>query len=252
MYEYNTNLIKRDSEFKYYFLGFVAADGWISDKSNRIEITLKSSDECILKIFRDMICPGKHIGDKQIKLYDKYYHAKKLTFDNKEIKNMVMSYLNTTNKTSSLIFPYGIPDAYLKDFIRGYIDGDGTIGIAKRVKLVDNKEQFYYGPRLRVIGTRAFLQGLHINLKRILDLKNNVNPHKKGIENVYVIEYAFNAANKIYNILYDNSTYFLPRKKQVFHKIVTSDTSELAINYDKESGKYNMQSTNNISEGIVE
>src|SRR5574343_877518 len=111
MYNYNIDPIKRDSEFKYYLFGFVAADGWISDKSNDIQIEIKGSDVGLLKIFRDIVCPGKPIQERMIKLENKLFKACCLKLSNKEIKEEFMKYFNTTKKTQSLIFPYGIPDS---------------------------------------------------------------------------------------------------------------------------------------------
>lgn len=248
MYEYNTNLIERDSEFKYYFLGFVASDGWVSDKSNRIEITLKKDDVNILVLFRDLICPGKKISHKIIK---KKYEARKLLIDNKIIKKEIMKYLNTTDKTKSLIFPYGIPDQYIRHFIRGYIDGDGNLGVKKGRRILKNgQENFYYGLRLRVLGTRAFLQGMVLNLQRIHNSKINVNVRKKE-SNVYYVEFGFKTAEGIMEWLYNESTYFLQRKKEVFQKITRLDNDTLHKYYNTYEGHYNMQSTQKC-EGIVD
>jgi|GEM_PF-2283923 len=234
--EYNLSLIKKDNEFKYYFLGFVAGDGYISRKSNRIEIVLKEDDIALLRMFRDMLAPHLKIKNR---LIGGKYKAYRLTFENKELKKEVMRYINTSNKTNSLIFPYGIPDNYVKDFVRGYIDADGNIGVKRGQRLVDGNIRYYYGLRLRVLGTRAFLQGLTMNLKRLCYDKIMVVPHKKGKENVYYIEFGFSAAQRVLDYIYDGATYFLERKRRVFEYIKTSDSNVLAENYGKPDGCYN-------------
>lgn len=234
MYSYNEDLIKKDSEFKYYFLGLIASDGWVSDKSNRIELCLNKRDKHILIQIRDLLCPGKKIVDKQKQ------NAFRLTLENKTIWREVTKYLDPGNKTFSLIFPYGIPGQYIKDFIRGYIDGDGNISVKRgQRKLSDGSIKYYYGLRLRVLGTRALLQGLHMNLKLYCNNKFNVKPHKK--DGVYYIEYGFSAAENVLNFIYRDATYYLLRKRQVFEHISTLDNETLAANYGTANGRYNMQ-----------
>lgn len=246
MYKYNLGLVKRDSEFKYYFLGLVASDGYISSKSNRIEISLKEADIGLLKVIRDVLCPGKKIA------YKSKQRAYRLTLENKELKREVVKYINPKNKTFSLVFPYGIPKEYVNHFIRGYIDGDGTIGIVKGSKKVANGERhYYYGLRLRILGTRAFLYGLNMNLNLYCDEQLNSKPGKKGQENVYIIQYAFKSAEKVLKYIYKNATYYLERKKMVYNTLTTLDSQTIRNNYNTDKGRYNMQSTL-IGKGIVD
>ena len=55
----------------------------------------------------------------------------------------------TPRKSLALNFPTKeqVPDEYLYDFIRGYVDGDGHIRYDKRYEIV-------------ILGTKNFLQGL--------------------------------------------------------------------------------------------
>ena len=239
--------MNEDSEIKYYFLGLVAADGWISDKSNRIELTLKESDVTLLRVLRDLFVPGKPL------VYKEQQHAYRLTLDNKEIHDSIMLFFNTTDKTRSLMFPYGIPDKYIKHYIRGYIDGDGNIDVKKgQRKLANGNINYYYGIRLRILGTRLFLEGLQFNIKRLQTLTFNANPHKKDDENVYYIEYGFSAARSILDWCYDDASYYLERKKQVYLNLISMDSNSLEKRYGTPDGCYNMlASNNNVTKDIV-
>ena len=62
-YQYNWDFFKKPSEELYYFLGFVAADGYISN--DEIEIGLNESDKALLERFRDLICPDKPLYEKK-------------------------------------------------------------------------------------------------------------------------------------------------------------------------------------------
>jgi hypothetical protein len=235
MYKYNTDQITRDSEFKYYFLGLVGADGYISSKSNRIEIALKESDVALLKAIRDVVCPGKKISYKQKQ------RAYRLTFDNKTIHKEVCKYMDPKNKSLNLIFPYGIPDEYISHFIRGYIDGDGNISVKKGQRKFDGYVKHYFGLRLRVLGTRAFLHGLSDNLFRLEAVKNRVTPHRKENENVFYCEWGYSQAKRVLDWVYQDATYKLDRKYKVFLDISTKDSDTLAANYGKPEGRYNTQ-----------
>ena len=227
---YYVQNIKKDSEFKFYFLGLICADGYISKKSNRVELTLKESDKDFLSIL------GNMITDKKL-YYKQSQNAYRLSLDSGEIKEELMKYINTYEKTKHLIFPINIPQEHLISFLRGYFDGDGTIG----VKMSYSKDNSHPGLRMRILGTKQFLSGYAMALK-CNNLVNFVRePSKKGTENVYLIEYAFSSAKRILDALYDNANFKLNRKYEVFKKIDSSDSETLIKNYNTIKGRYNTQ-----------
>ena len=62
-YNYNWDFFKQESEELYYFLGFVAADGYLTE--NEIEIGINEKDVCLLEKFRDLIVPNKPLYYKE-------------------------------------------------------------------------------------------------------------------------------------------------------------------------------------------
>lgn len=231
---YYVQNIKKDSEFKFYFLGLICADGYISKKSNRVELTLKESDKDFLEVI------GSMVTDKRL-YYKEKQKAYRLSLDSKEIKDELMKYINTFEKTKHLIFPINIPSKYMVSFLRGYFDGDGTVG----VKMSYQKDKSYPGLRTRILGTKQFLSGYAMALK-LLGLVNFVRePSRKSKENVYVIEYAFSSAKRILGALYLNSTYKLNRKYKVFRLIDSSDSDTLIANYNSYKSRYNTQVASN-------
>lgn len=234
MYHYNVALFREDSELKFYIIGLILADGYISGASNRIELAFKESDKGFLEGIRNIICPGKPLKYKQKQ------KAYRVTLDNADIYKEVMKYVNSLPKTTKLLFPYGIPDRYLPHFIRGYSDGDGNISVKYgRRKLKDGSFAKYYGLRFRILGTRQFLMGVECNLRRIDVSKNEVHPHKKGQENVFYIEYGFSQAKAVLDFIYKDATFMLPRKYQVYMKISNADSDELERVYGTPEGHYN-------------
>ena len=234
MYEYNINLFKHDSEFKYYLIGFIAADGYISKKSNRIEIALSQKDKHFLETIRDLICPEKLLG------YRQKQKAYRLLIDNKCIKDYIMVYINTYDKSHKLLFPYRIPDKYLSHFLRGYSDGDGTIGLVRSQRKFLDGIKYYYGLRYRILGTRQFLEGWVHNTRVLYGLSKR-NVHRKSNENVYYIEYGHKIANKMLEIIYKNSTIRLERKYQVYKYISNTDSEKLEQDVLNGNSHYNMQ-----------
>jgi len=241
-HSYNSSLIVQDSEYKYYFLGIIASDGWISKNSSRVELTLKEGDRDYLEILK------RSITDRPL-IYKQKQKAYRLILEDYDIKNEIMKYINCYDKTFNLVFP-NIPDQYMKDFMRGYLDGDGTIGVKVSYKKVNNIRKEYPGVRLRILGTKPFLYGYAQNLKR-LGLVNFIRePSRKEGENVYYIEYAFASAERILKWLYKDSNFYLGRKKKVYELIVNSDSDFLMKNYGLNAGRYNTQ-TLDESEDIV-
>ena len=145
-YPINFEFFKTNTEEYWYFLGLVSSDGYISD--NNIEICLNKKDEHILIKLRDIICPGKPL------YYKKSTHAVKFTICSKQLCKELKEKLSmtTNNKHSEIRFPK-VPNKYLKDYIRGLIDGDGCIDTTKSYY----KDNVYIGPRLRILSNRKFL-----------------------------------------------------------------------------------------------
>lgn len=200
LYNYNWDFFEKDSEELYYFLGFIAADGYISD--NEIELTLNEKDIKILEKLRDLIVPDKPlIYRKNTKSYMLKISCKKRIPEFKKFYSMT-----TNNKHKEIKFPL-IKKQYIKHFIRGYIDGDGSIGTAKAYR----DDKIYIGIRLRILGNLNFLKELNNQTKNFVKHKTN-SIRKKGTENVYEITYNFSTANALLEWLYKDSNIYLERK----------------------------------------
>lgn len=200
-YQYNWNFFEQESEELFYFLGFVAADGYLSD--NEIEIGVNEKDVSLLERFRDLIVPGK-------KLYHKVKtnsYTLKISCRSKMQDFKAFYSMQTNNKCYEVKFP-GIPDQYVKDFIRGYVDGDGCIDTAKAYR----GDKVYIGPRLRILGNYTFLSELNAATKKFCEHKVNA-VSKKGKENIYYLNYNFKTARALLTWLYDGCTICLDRKK---------------------------------------
>ena len=200
-YDYNWNFFNEDSEELYYFLGFVAADGYLTD--NEIEIGINENDVILLERLRDLIVPNKPL------YYKEKTHSYTLKISCKSLMNDFKNFygIATNKKHLEMSFPH-IPSEYVRHFIRGYVDGDGCIDTAKGYR----GEKIYIGKRLRILGNYNFLYSLNEKTKEIYNHKTNAI-NKKGKENVYVITYNFKTATNILHWLYDDCNICLPRKQ---------------------------------------
>ena len=125
--------------------------------------------------------------------------------------------MQTNKKCFEEKFPH-IPQAYVKDFVRGYVDGDGCIDTTKGYR--GNK--VYVGPRLRILGNQNFLIGLNEASKSFVTHKTN-SITRKGKENIYCVTYNFSTARNLLEWMYDKSTIHLERKKERARKVTGID-----------------------------
>lgn len=208
-YPYNKRFLKIQDENYWYIAGLLASDGYISDEA--IELTLNQKDLHILEQIRDIVCPTKPIYHKP------KYNAYTLKLNNyiwaKHFKNLFS--MTSNRKHDELNLP-DIPKIYLKDFVRGYIDGDGSIGNAKAKQIIDGEMVFYYGTRLRILGNEKFLTQLIEKIRGHVPNKTFA-VCKKGKENVYVVTYNFSIADKILKWIYsEEPELYLKRKFETF------------------------------------
>lgn len=150
-----------DSEEKAYWLGFLYADGYISQGiKNEISLSLKEEDREHLEKFRAFLkLENKKITLKKKEMNNKIYYSYRFCLSNQKIRNDLILLGCLPRKTFKLSFPNSnqVPDYLVRHFIRGYIDGDGCITNHITSKI-----------SLEILGTEQFLKGY---LEKI-DIKN--------------------------------------------------------------------------------
>ncbi|MBP7583048.1 MAG: hypothetical protein KBA61_03370 [Spirochaetes bacterium] len=242
-YRLTDEIFERDELF-FYFLGLVAADGsFITHRREMsVELCLKQGDLELLEHLRDRISPGRPIHQKPGKT--SRYTAVRFKLNDRRLVAMLQDHIITHDKSHTLSWPDTIPEEHQPHFIRGYIDGDGTIGVALTRRTVRGKERFYPVTRLRVLGTEAFLTGMTRAIHRTQDL-NPVKVRRKGKERVFEVQYSGRHAEKILDWLYDGATIFLARKRKVYLYLCTASRETLLTNYRTPAGRYNTRACQN-------
>ena len=190
-----------DTEEKAYILGFLFADGSVG--KNQISITLKADDIEVLNNIKNNI----YLCDRPIKTYRGY---KRLVISSKKMVNDLISLGCVPRKTFKLKFPK-LKKSLVKHFIRGYFDGDGSVYISENTL------------NMSIVGTINFLT----TCQKILIKKCNLNEtefdnrHPERKNNIRSLRYGGNIImNRFYHYIYDDSTIFLTRKKQIFLDIL--------------------------------
>ena len=188
-----------DSQEKAYWLGFIAADGYLLTKRERenlkFGITLSSVDKKHLELFNKCIKSTYEIKTYSGSGYNKNGKFVRLIISSNQMVNDLRKYSIIEHKTGILKFPNNIPNTYYKDFVRGYIDGNGSIFLEKQSK------QW----RLSITGSYDILYNINLILKRT----NKISKSK----NIWEVKYGGNKnVLKLLSYLYDDATIKLERK----------------------------------------
>jgi hypothetical protein len=158
-YSLDENYFSKLNDVSAYFLGFIAADGHITNyenKKNYLIINIIESDKEILERIKlklsydgKIYITPKNNGQTQVSI----------RICSNILKSNINEYINTNNKTFDLRWCKNISDDLIISFIRGYFDGDGCVHF--------NKQKSSYSASL--VGTENFLFGL----KKYYNLSTN-------------------------------------------------------------------------------
>ena len=198
---------KIDSNKKAYWLGLLFADGYVRKRKQFngkhkqggiVGISLKNGDEYLLeKLIIDLESTYKL--SKQIK--DEFL-SYKLEVNSSKMADDLINLGCVPNKSLKLLPPI-LTEEFIPHFIRGYFDGDGSIG--------------KYNERIKfsLLGTNDLLIWI-LNFFKNKGMKTTPKISKK--KNIYTFQVNSKSdIELIENILYTSSNdYYLKRKKEKF------------------------------------
>ena len=122
MRKYNAEVLLNEDDISYYILGLAITDGNVFFKTkNGGTFEIKSIDYDILDKIRNLVCKESIISIVDNRIY-------RLRFFNKVINKWLIDHECVPNKTKIVKFP-NVPKEYVSHFLRGLIDGDGSIGL---------------------------------------------------------------------------------------------------------------------------
>lgn len=223
-YSVNDDYFKTQSHNMAYILGFLAADGNIAKKENKINLALAESDKEILeKINREIE------NTRPIKIYDRhdrYQLTAKLEVFSSTMKKDLAHYNIVPAKTFILTPPELLAREYIISYIRGFFDGDGSI--------------YYAGATFtwRVgSASKKILEWMRSFLAEEYGIVNNKLYYSKLANGTdfYYLQYTGQAKmEKLYKALYVPNSLRLQRKYDFFtHYMNTHARGHISSDEDK-------------------
>ena len=197
-----------DTEEKAYWLGFLYADGYITQpheerQAPQFGFEVSTRDKELLVQFQKDLETNTpiHVYKKEKSTYKHNYPMGRISISSKHLVNSLAKWGVIPNKTYFIKFPDFLPEDLLWAFLRGYSDGDGTIFCACGKYLT-----------WELCGTKEFLEGLLHFLNK--DLKFSQRWPERDVNNYQVS--IRDSQGEILSKLYENATIFLNRKYQKF------------------------------------
>lgn len=197
-----------DTEEKAYWLGFIYADGYITNNGNQknFGIALEIKDKGHLERFINDLDSNYPVKVYDAKTNFSEYTYARVLITSEKMYNDLLNKGVFERKSNILRFPsYDIvPKNLVMHFIRGYIDGDGSI--------VRSRNSF----SLNICGTSEFLLSLFSELGHKVKVEYRYQDEKGSyarlIGNIKV--------KSVLDIIYDSSTVYLERKYLRYKELI--------------------------------
>lgn len=120
---------KIDTKDKAYWLGFLYADGYVTNKA--LEFCLQDADKKSVEDFRKALGSKHKISRKVSCLNGEAFINWRISIKSQQISKDLISHGCIPLKTYYMTFPNDIEKNLMSHFIRGYTDGDGSIYMSK-------------------------------------------------------------------------------------------------------------------------
>ena len=210
---------KIDTQNKAYFLGLIAADGSVFQcNKGKIVFSISLIDKDLLDLLSIEICGSdKLVREVKRKYRDGSSKMYEIKFSDEIFTNNLISNGILINKTFTLDFP-NIDEEFISHYIRGYLDGDGTV-----YKFSGKLFIAFYGNKIFIPKLRDYLFNNNILETKyaIIDRGNHCSIHISSKK----------ANLSMYNYIYNNPNIYLKRKKSIFDfALCTSDGTDASGN----------------------
>lgn len=208
-----------DSEVKAYILGYIVADGSIEESNRkdrpskliRLRFGCITEDDEIIKLIQSEIAPNNNLRYYQPKVSNHKQVTILQICDKELINDLRTLYDIQPRKTynNKFVFP-NISEKYKRDFIRGYIDGDGSFG-KNHFSIIFNSEIFAKQVKDEI-------------LKNIPILKWHIYKENRKYTDYWSLHFNMNlkTSKLIYDYIYKDATYFLKRKEIILNTVLNT------------------------------
>ncbi len=192
----------------WYLVGLITSDGCLSSDGRHIDIT--SHDCAFLEKLKDAFGISNKIGLKYNALKQESFH---IQFANRGFYDFLLSAGLTPNKSVTL-GALKIPNRNFVDFLRGLIDGDGSI--RRWIHPSNKREQW----SLRIYsGSGKFIGWLNNKTGQLLKVCGKIH---KNANNTWVLKYGKMAARVIAQKCYYKEAFALVRKNYLAQACINS------------------------------
>ena len=217
------------TELQAYLLGFYAADGSSDEKRKTARICLQQQDSEIVYLFKDSISPDARLytisprivtARNGMKVQGHGAFGVDITSSIlvQDLVNLGYGY----DKSHKNLHLPNISENLIRHFIRGYFDGDGCITgwlAIEKGKL----DRFRY--KFDICGKTESLLDEIINFFKIHNIKINKNYLKR--DDMYRISTSSKKElQKIFELLYKDSNFYLTRKFNKFNYYVNTEVNK--------------------------
>lgn len=199
-----------DTDNKAYVLGLLYADGCNTETS--ITLSLKSCDKHILESINNELSSNRPLkflpySQQNSNWSDQY----RLTITNKYMAMQLSKLGMVKNKSLILTFPEWIDDDLIPSFVRGYMDGDGSI---------ERNEC-----RVNLISTEQFCVKVAEILNKKLGIHCGVYKCRKNSKTTTrMMQIAGrNQVKKFLDYIYQDAELFLKRKYEIYRSVYCSN-----------------------------
>lgn len=235
-YPLNQDYFKTWTHNMAYILGFVAADGCINTGSKDIDsnwgtliFNQQREDREILEKFKAELMYEGDVRDSYSKLNGEKFPTSSLSVSSRIMIDDIKEIGIRERKTFDLEFP-SIPQAYEIDFIRGFFDGDGTVG-GQYPTNSNGVRSKTLQIRVRIASaSKEFINALQSTLVRY-GLKE-----KRVVEStsIHEVTYSTRESLLIHKLFYrDSNSLFLQRKKDRFDELIRTREGQIQETEDK-------------------
>ena len=244
---------KIETELQAYLLGFYAADGNINEKRKTLRIHLQKRDSELVYLYKDIIGPDARTfvveehkttgrNGKEITAHESFgvdITSSQLCND---LVNLGIGYAKSY---LDLQIPKQIPKELIRHFIRGYFDGDGSFIIWLAIE--KGKSDRVRG-KFDICAKSASILNEFIKFFAQYDVKINLNYLKR--DDMYRISTSSKKeVTKIFNILYQDSHFYLTRKFDKFNHYVNTEVTQLIAEY-RNAQEVNVNESNNPPKSV--
>lgn len=200
---------KIDNEKKAYWLGFLMADGSVSDRG-AITLALAEKDYLMLEKLKNAVNGNMPIKHRESKIKKKTYKICRIVLSSVKMAEDLIKKGCVPRKTFQLKFPSSedVSRGYIHHFMRGYFDGDGCMGINGQFSIVSNRDFVKEYERILL----SFLPTKRIPVKLV--------PTKNNDQICNIVHGGRKIIKEIYDFLYKDATIYMERKRDNFLKFL--------------------------------